>query len=696
MTAYEAWQQVNDRYLTEAIARIRARLEALANKSRDAIADVPPPAPSERSRWHTWWNGETASPDRAIEPAATITEDALATTPAPADAEGTPIPAAEMLAARLGLNAFERDVLLLCAAMEFDTRIGLLCAQAQGDPAKTYPTFGLALAMFDDASWDALSPERPLRFWRLIEINQPGARPLIASALKADERIVNYLKGVNYLDDRIAPMLDVVAVDAEALAPSQQQKVDAIVEPLRLGAARGSLPLVQLLGRSRASKLQIAQAVASTLGVDLRRLAADAIPSTAADQETLLRLWQRETALLNLALIVDAADLDRASPQGISVQRLLSRMGGVCLVDVREPWAGLARDSFSIDVDKPTPLEQRAAWTAALGDDAAQHAARTATHFDFEIGTIRRIAADALAASADDRSRLPGLLWSYSLARGRPTLDQLAQRIDARAVWDDLKLPANEKSLLRQIADQAEHRSLVYDDWGFRDRLNRGLCISVLFAGPSGTGKTMAAEVIARELDLPLYRVDLSTVVNKYIGETEKNLRRLFDAADDGGAILHCDECDALFGKRSEVKDSHDRHANIEIDYLLQRIESFRGLAILTTNMKSALDTAFLRRLRFVVNFPFPSAAERAAIWRAAFPSGMKIGNLDFDQLARFDLTGGSIHNIALNAAFLAARDLGRVTMPIVLEAARAEYRKLDKAVNEADFRWLETVGSSA
>jgi len=152
MTAYEAWQQVNDRYLTEAIARIRARLEALANKPRDAIADVPPPAPAERSRWHTWWNGETASPDRAIEPAATITEEALATTPAPADAEGTPIPAAEMLAARLGLNAFERDVLLLCAAMEFDTRIGLLCAQAQGDPAKTYPTFGLALAMLSGST----------------------------------------------------------------------------------------------------------------------------------------------------------------------------------------------------------------------------------------------------------------------------------------------------------------------------------------------------------------------------------------------------------------------------------------------------------------------------------------------------------------------------------------------------------------
>jgi SpoVK/Ycf46/Vps4 family AAA+-type ATPase len=226
--------------------------------------------------------------------------------------------------------------------------------------------------------------------------------------------------------------------------------------------------------------------------------------------------------------------------------------------------------------------------------------------------------------------------------------------------------------------------------------MNRGLGVSVLFAGASGTGKTMAAEVIANELHLPLYRVDLSTVVNKYIGETEKNLRRLFDAAEDGGAILHCDEADALFGKRSEVKDSHDRHANIEIDYLLQRIEAFRGLAILTTNMKNALDSAFLRRLRFVVNFPFPGVAEREAIWRSAFPAALRIDALDFDQLARLNLPGGSIHSIVLNAAFLAARQAGAVTMPLVLEAARTEFRKLDKPINEADFRRLESVAGAA
>jgi SpoVK/Ycf46/Vps4 family AAA+-type ATPase len=240
------------------------------------------------------------------------------------------------------------------------------------------------------------------------------------------------------------------------------------------------------------------------------------------------------------------------------------------------------------------------------------------------------------------------------------------------------------------------HRAEVYDTFGFRDRMNRGLGISVLFAGESGTGKTMAAEVLASALRLMLYRIDLSAVVSKYIGETEKNLRKLFDAAEGGGAILLFDEADALFGKRSEVKDSHDRYANIEINYLLQRMETYGGLAILATNHKSTMDTAFLRRLRFVVNFPFPGARERAAIWSGAFPAATPLGDLDHDRLARLQLTGGSIQNIALNAAFEAARAGGSVTMPVVLAAARAEIEKLGRPVNEADFRWLEKAEGSA
>jgi SpoVK/Ycf46/Vps4 family AAA+-type ATPase len=268
----------------------------------------------------------------------------------------------------------------------------------------------------------------------------------------------------------------------------------------------------------------------------------------------------------------------------------------------------------------------------------------------------------------------------------------LAPRIDAKATWSDLVLPEQELSLLRQIAAQVSQRAKVYEEWGFSKKMNRGLGISALFAGDSGTGKTMAAEVIANELRLNLYRIDLSAVVSKYIGETEKNLRRLFDAAEDGGAILFFDEADALFGKRSEVKDSHDRYANIEINYLLQRLEAYRGLAILATNMKSALDAAFTRRLRFIVNFPFPGIGERREIWRHVFPPQTLTQGLDIERLSQLNLTGGNIHNVALNAAFLAAKANKPVTMPLIFKAARAEFGKLERLVSEAELHWPEML----
>jgi SpoVK/Ycf46/Vps4 family AAA+-type ATPase len=228
-------------------------------------------------------------------------------------------------------------------------------------------------------------------------------------------------------------------------------------------------------------------------------------------------------------------------------------------------------------------------------------------------------------------------------------------------------------------------RGQVYNAWGFAAKSSRGLGISALFAGPSGTGKTMAAEVLANHLRLDLYRIDLSQVVSKYIGETEKNLRRVFEAAEGSGAILLFDEADALFGKRSEVKDSHDRYANIEVSYLLQQMEAYRGLAILTTNMKNALDPAFLRRIRFVAQFPFPDAPDRAEIWRRIFPAETPTDHLEIEKLARLNVAGGNIRNIALNAAFLAAGAGEPVRMNHLLRAVRSEYEKIEKPLTESE-----------
>ena len=289
------------------------------------------------------------------------------------------------------------------------------------------------------------------------------------------------------------------------------------------------------------------------------------------------------------------------------------------------------------------------------------------------------------ACPGDGKRNLGALLWEACRAQSRPRLEDLAQRIEPAAEWDDLVLPEPQRQILREIAAHVRQRARVYETWGFAAKGARGLGISALFAGASGTGKTMAAEVLAGELRLDLYRIDLSQVVSKYIGETEKNLRRVFDAAEEGGAILLFDEADALFGKRSEVKDSHDRYANIEVSYLLQRMETYRGLAILTTNMKNALDAAFMRRIRFVVQFPFPDAEQRAEIWRRIFPLDTPTEGLDVGKLARLNVAGGNIRNIALNAAFLAADAGEPVRMEHLLRAARSEYAKLEKPLTEAE-----------
>jgi SpoVK/Ycf46/Vps4 family AAA+-type ATPase len=278
-------------------------------------------------------------------------------------------------------------------------------------------------------------------------------------------------------------------------------------------------------------------------------------------------------------------------------------------------------------------------------------------------------------------------LWKACRDSVRVRLEDLAQRVDPIATWDDLVLPGTQLDTLHQIAAHARYRMQVYERWGFAAKSARGLGISVLFAGESGTGKTMAAEVLANELHLDLYRIDLALMVSKYIGETEKNLRRVFDAAEQSGAILLFDEADALFGKRSEVKDSRDRYANIEVSYLLQRMEEYGGLAVLTTNLKGALDTAFQRRLRFTVQFPFPDQAQRERIWRNVFPSDTPLGQVDHAQLARLNVTGGSIRNIALNAAFLAADGGASVEMKHLLQAARSEGAKRDRPFSAAEMR---------
>jgi len=657
------WVEINEQHLSATIHWIRMKLQ----KPVQSADDKKPPAPESE----------------AIE---RVRQEIL-------NLENfDPPPALNLLSSALGLSNFDQQVLALCTAMELDTGIASLCAKAQNDLNRAYPTFALAFVLFDDPDWNALSPHAPLRHWRLLEINQPGVQPLTGAALGVDERILNYLKGINYLDDRLTPFLNSMNVDPidETLPASQQQVVDRITERLKRPNNTEKIPVIELYGHDAASKRLIAGRVAIELGLILQTIDLKTLPGQASDFETFTRLWERDSMLLPLALYIEIGGANDTEKH--LLKRFLQRSSGIVFVERDDSRIDIVRNHFSVEINKPTPEEQDQLWSQALPDQTNGLSQQLSEQFSFsqtEINDLATMTSDGLAKKEPTSNKD---LWQRCRIMARAEMEQLARRIDAKADWNQLVLPAEQSALLHQITDQVAQRNRVYEEWGFRKQMNRGLGINALFSGESGTGKTMAAEVIANALNLDLYRIDLSSVVSKYIGETEKNLRKLFDVAEDSGAILFFDEADALFGKRSEVKDSHDRYANIEINYLLQRMESFRGLAILASNMKSSLDKAFVRRLRFIVDFPFPDAVQRQEIWGKVFPIQAPVGeNFDYKRLAKFDLTGGSIHNVAMNAAFLAAQENSKITMPLILNAARVEYRKLERPVKESNFHWLDS-----
>ncbi|HXI70005.1 MAG TPA: ATP-binding protein [Verrucomicrobiae bacterium] len=647
-----SWPEANQRHLMAALAVVRGALERHAACAR---GDAP-----------------------AEDPLVSRRQDLQAAT------EAMPAPSAlDVLCAAFRLSLFERDVLLLCAGVELDSNVPALLAAAHRDPRRTSPTFSLALAALPEAHWSALTPGAPLRRWRLIEM--PAGEGLVATPIQIDERVLHFLTGVNGLDARLHGLVEPLSVAAD-LPRSQMNLARQISELWTRSKREGDLPVVQLCGLDGAGRRAVAAGAGQRLGLRVYVLRHADIPANAAERESLARLWERETILSNGALLVDAEETD-AADCARTLLPFLESLRGVVMVSRREPIRSRLKSFVRLEVNPPGPGEQEILWQRSLGELSEQlngQVARVVTQFSLSPRGIEAACAE-LKTGTGDAATLGARLWEACRTQARSSLDNLAQRIEPYATWADLVLPEVQRQILREISAHVRQRAKVYEAWGFAGKGARGLGISALFAGISGTGKTMAAEVLANELRLDLHRIDLSSVVSKYIGETEKNLRRVFDAAEEGGAILLFDEADALFGKRSEVKDSHDRYANIEVSYLLQRMETYRGLAILTTNLKDSLDTAFLRRIRFVVQFPFPDAAQRAEIWRRIFPAGTPTEGLDPLKLSRLNVAGGNIRNVAMNAAFLAA-DAGQpVRMNHLLHAARGEYAKLEKPLTESE-----------
>ena len=599
----------------------------------------------------------------AEDPTARFLTERIEAAPAPteAPARGSFGWAAE----RLGLAPVERFLLALALLPAVDGAAGPVVAACLDDPARTAPTLALAQRLWDepDALLACFDPAHPLFSHGLIEANAQARaadwdRPLGVAALVARELLA---------PGEDAPGLRIVAPEPlpAGLAPGARARVAAALA----GERRA---LVPLLGAPGAALAGAAAALAQDAGATLAR------PGVALRREELAQAmttaWLRGHALyVDAGLLSDAAreTIERPPLPALPLAVLIGAAN-------RDALRGLAEATPPIEIPALSYEERLAVWRAAIDDPAlAPILPETARRFRYERPAIARVGAELarLGRAAEERDL-------FEAARADLDLGGLAQKVTPRFSRKELMLaPARERQI-DEIVRAMRNLTRAHHEWGTaRAWSESGL--AALFAGPSGAGKTMAAEVIAAEASLPLYRIDLSQVVNKYIGETEKNLRRLFDAADAADVVLFFDEADALFGKRSEVKDSHDRYANLEIGYLLERMERFKGLAILATNRRKDLDEAFLRRLRFVVEFVQPSAEERLRIWRAVIPEGVDASGLDFEFLAqRFPLAGGHIRSIVFQALLQCAEPgaAKALDMPAVIRAVQREYDKLERA----------------
>lgn len=618
----------------------------------------------------------------------------------------------EHIARTFALTPFELDAFLICLAPALDLRYERLYAYLQDDVTRRRASVSLVLDLLcEDEAAERLpamlrfGDEATLvRHGLLARIGDPGdpLQPVLSQGLAADEGVVTWLLGGYRPADEIrdhsrlswqeASDSDQIVVEPVRAQLDQAASVDpatATADPVL--AFTGA----DLAGHESAARYLSAKREQPLLRVDL----AAAATLGAGAPARWLRLALRDALLVGaIPYIVGWEALTAGDAQDLppSLSRICD-FPGLVLIGSTKPWqpAGVERDRVFLWVDLPIPeYGQRARlWQHYLGNAAkteAIQAPQLAGQFLLTAGQIR----DAVATARDSAARearpvSQADLFAAARSHSSPGLSGLARKINARYSWNDIVLPDDPRAQLREIVATVRGRPTVLETWGVGRKLASSAGVTILFAGPPGTGKTMAAEVIASELGLDLYKIDLSTIVSKYIGETEKNLERIFGEAQSSNAILFFDEADAIFGKRSEVKDAHDRYANIEVSYLLQRMEAYDGVTMLATNLRANLDEAFTRRLQFAVDFPFPEEEYRQRIWQTLFPPDVpRADDLDFALLAhRFKLAGGNIRNIIVSAAYLAASDGGRVNMSHLFHGARREMQKMGRLVSERDLK---------
>jgi len=609
-----------------------------------------------------------------------------------------------------GLDPFEIDILLIGLAPEIDLRYEKLYSYLQNDVTKKKPTVDLALALFFSTTVEKIkyrayfSPVASLRknhLIHLIEGETKANSSLISSFIKIDERIINFLLGFDEPDLKIRNFSYVIkpkrSFDDLILPVDFKNKLTSIASWYKKNKFR---PKLLFCGPSGSGKKIAAEAICKELGINLFIVDSNVLLEGRSIDAAYLVM--REALLQNSALYFQAFDTLLEGEELKNSRELLIRViktfpGLVFLAGTvpMEFEKGLINNGF-VPYSFPLPSYsiRKQLWESCLKEyrlDKEVDLNALANKFKFSGGKILDAARTACSFAGEKNPSSSAIsieeLYKGCKVQSNQKLSSLALKVNPNYTWEDIILPKDTLEHLKEVYGFIKYKGKVHSDWGFDKKLSIGKGLNVIFSGPPGTGKTMAAEILANEMKLDLYKIDLSSLVSKYIGETEKNLKKIFEEAETSNSILFFDEADALFGKRSEVKDSHDRYANIETAYLLQKMEEHEGIVILASNFRKNMDDAFLRRLHFTVEFPLPDEKSREEIWRKTFPEETPISiDVDFVFLSKFKLTGGNIKNIVLAASFLAAEDSEVVAMEHIIKATKREYQKIGKLFTEADF----------
>ena len=621
----------------------------------------------------------------------------------------------QRLAELFGLSPLQREVLIICLGPEIDLKYERLYGYLHDDMTKKRPTLDLVMRLLCANFAERLEVRRILEpgsslvDWNLLGVyDDPGIRRPVLPAryLKLDERIAGYLLGSDQIDERLLALLDPQTDKPAAAMPEEvKTRLHQWIANWRQTWQQRP-PVVLLHGKYGSGRHAAAQAIAAGLGKPCLMFSAARLNAGGLRTDQAVRLADREALLCDGLVCWSNVD-ELIQPDGEGEQRqehdafvhtIAQGRAPIVLIGGKawEPGRQMIGRAFlRLGFPESSYNERKTAWSEHL--NGSTHLSETelnslAGRFRLTPGQIGDAVSRAFtlmwARDPGSATLLSADIDAASRDQSQNRLGTLARKLSPRNTWDDIVLPRQQLTTLRMICATIRQRPTVYGDWGFDRKLSMGKGLIALFSGPSGTGKTMSAEIIANELGLDIYKINLSAVVSKYIGETEKNLEHIFSEAQDSDAILFFDEADALFGKRSEVKDAHDRYANIETAYLLQRTEEYNGLVILASNIKKNMDEAFIRRLHFMLDFPFPEEVERLEIWKRTFPTQAPVApDLDLPFLARkLKVSGGNIRNIILAAAFSAAEEKTAIGMRHLVRGASYEYQKMGKMIVEADF----------